>query len=65
VVGIGTVEILTQEHEKKVGLEVLMAQHNASHLVQFDQKSLDRMVILKQTITSMSGKRSGNWESGF
>ena len=33
------------------------------HLVDFDPGNLARMVILKLTITSLSGKQSGNWDS--
>lgn len=62
VVGYGTVEILSDGESKKRGLEVIMAQHGAPELVRFNQKNLDRMVILKLTITSMTGKQSSNWE---
>ena len=61
VVGYGDVEILSDEASKQLGLEVIMAQHGAPELVEFNQKNLDRMVILKLTITSMTGKESSNW----
>lgn len=62
VVGYGTVEILSDEEDKQQGLEVIMAQHGAPELVNFNAKNLDRMVILKLSITSLSGKQSGNWK---
>jgi nitroimidazol reductase NimA-like FMN-containing flavoprotein (pyridoxamine 5'-phosphate oxidase superfamily) len=61
VVGYGNVEILSDAASKQLGLEVIMAQHRAPELVEFNQKNLDRMVILKLTITSMTGKESSNW----
>ncbi len=61
LVGYGEVEILSDHYSKQQGLEVLMAQHGAPELTEFNQKNLDRMVILKIRITSMSGKRSSNY----
>jgi len=61
VVGYGEVEILTDEAAKRRGLEVIMARHGAPDLIDFNQKNLDRMVILKLRITSMTGKRSGTY----
>ena len=62
VVGYGNVEILSDAASKQQGLEVIMAQHGAPELTEFNQKNLDRMVILKLTITSMTGKQSSNWK---
>ncbi|MDF1575128.1 MAG: pyridoxamine 5'-phosphate oxidase family protein [Bacteroidales bacterium] len=58
IVGYGTVEILSDQQGKQEGLEAIMAQHGAPDLIEFKQKNLDRMVILKVTITSKSGKQS-------
>jgi nitroimidazol reductase NimA-like FMN-containing flavoprotein (pyridoxamine 5'-phosphate oxidase superfamily) len=60
VVGYGSVEILSDEISKRQGLEVLMAQHGAPGLKEFDTAYLKRMVILKLRITSLSGKKSSN-----
>ena len=65
VVGYGTVEIVNDETGKKEGLEVIMAQHGAPELTDFNPKDLKRMVILKLTITSISGKQSSNWDHKF
>lgn len=62
VVGYGSVEILSDEQSKQYGLEVIMSQHGAPDLLEFNQKNLARMVILKLTITSMSGKQSSRWD---
>jgi nitroimidazol reductase NimA-like FMN-containing flavoprotein (pyridoxamine 5'-phosphate oxidase superfamily) len=61
VLGYGKVEILSDGESKQQGLELLMAQHGAPELTEFNQKNLDRMVILKISITSMTGKQSSNW----
>ena len=62
VVGYGEVEILSDGQSKQHGLEIIMAQHGAPELTEFNQKSLDRMVIVKIRITSMIGKQSSNWQ---
>ena len=62
IVGYGKVEILSDAASKQLGLEVIMAQHGAPELHEFNQKNLDRMVILKLNITSMTGKQSSNWQ---
>lgn len=61
VVGYGRVEILSDAASKQQGLEVIMAQHGAPELTEFDPKNLIRMVILKLTITSITGKQSSNF----
>jgi nitroimidazol reductase NimA-like FMN-containing flavoprotein (pyridoxamine 5'-phosphate oxidase superfamily) len=58
VVGYGSVEILSDETSKQHGLEVIMAQHGAPDLREFDAGNMKGMVILKVRITSMSGKQS-------
>ena len=62
VVGYGTVEIISDDAGKQHGLSVIMAQHGAPVLTEFDPGNMKHMVILKLTITSLSGKQSGNWQ---
>jgi len=61
VVGEGRAEIITDPDGKKSGLEAIMVQHGASEFTDFDEKHLERMVILKITILSLTGKHSSNW----
>jgi len=61
VVGYGTVEILSDDASKQQGLEVIMAQHGAPDLIEFDPGNMHRMVILKIRITSISGKKSSKY----
>lgn len=65
VVGYASVDILSDEAGKQEGLEVIMAQHGASGQVEFDPKDLKRMVIIRLTITSQTGKQSSNWDHNF
>lgn len=61
LIGYGNVEILSDDQSKQQGLEVIMAQHGAPELLDFEPGNLKRMVILKLTISSMTGKQSSNW----
>ena len=62
VTGYGHVEIVEDEAGKREGLEVIMARHGAPHLLDFEPGNLQRMVILKVRIASMTGKQSSNWD---
>ena len=62
VVGYGTVEIISDFESKQQGLEIIMAQHGAPEKRTFEANEVKRMVILKLTITSITGKQSGNWD---
>ena len=64
IVGYGTVDILTAEEDKRHGLAVLMAQHGAGELVDFDEHSMARMVILRLRIETLSAKQSSRWVEG-
>ncbi len=64
VTGHGEVKILTDPELKKEGLEVIMDQHGAVGPFEFPSGQLERMVVLQLQITSMTGKKSDNWEKG-
>jgi nitroimidazol reductase NimA-like FMN-containing flavoprotein (pyridoxamine 5'-phosphate oxidase superfamily) len=61
VVGYGNVEIVTDFKEKIRGLEIIMAQHGAIGKMNFDTKEVEFIVILKLSISTMTGKQSSNW----
>lgn len=65
VVGYGSIEIISDDEGKRQGLEIIMAQHGAPELIVFEPGDLERMVILKLTISSMTGKHSGNWSREY
>jgi hypothetical protein len=48
--------------EKTRGLEIIMKQHGAKDDLVFEIKEVEFIVILKLSITSMTGKQSGNWD---
>ena len=62
VVGYGQIEIIDDVEGKKEGLAIIMTQHGAPDLVDFEAKEVKSMVILKLSISSVVGKQSGNWE---
>lgn len=61
VIGYGMCEILSDQKSKQEGLQVIMAQHGAPELREFDARNMQKMVILRIRITSMTGKRSSHW----
>lgn len=61
VVGYGNVEIVTDFKEKIRGLEIIMKQHGAAGKQEFDTKEVEFIVILKLSISTITGKQSGNW----
>jgi uncharacterized protein len=61
VVGYASVEILSDDESKQTGLEVIMAQHGAPDLVDFEPINMKNMVILKLTISSITGKHSSSF----
>lgn len=61
VVGYGTVEIITDFEQKVKGLEIIMAQHGDPAIHEFETRQVNNMVILKLSITSITGKQSSNW----
>ncbi len=61
VIGYGEVEIITDDTQKNKGLDIIMAQHGASGLTDYEKRQVERMVILKLKISSLTGKQSSNW----
>jgi nitroimidazol reductase NimA-like FMN-containing flavoprotein (pyridoxamine 5'-phosphate oxidase superfamily) len=60
LIGYGTIEILENRNEKIAGLDILMSQFD-SKKNSYHPKYIDAIVILKLTIESISGKRSGKF----
>lgn len=61
VVGYGNVEIVTDFEEKKRGLEIIMTHHGYKGKMKFEPKEVEFVVLLKLSISTMTGKQSGNW----
>jgi uncharacterized protein len=61
VMGTGTIEILDNPESKISSLGIIMKKYGAEGDMQYDQASLERMVILKLRINTISAKQSGLW----
>lgn len=60
LVGHGRVEIISDAPGKRSGMEVIMSQHGAPDLADFDPRDMDYLVILKLNIDSLKRKQSSN-----
>ena len=58
--GTGTIEILRDVKQLRHGLDIIMSHYGHSQNT-YDEANLSRIVILKLTIESVSGKQSGEW----
>jgi len=62
VVGYAEVETITSYEEKIRGLEIIMAHNGAEGKQEFGRQHVDKAVILKLKIKSITGKQSSNWD---
>lgn len=58
IVGTGIAELVTDDSEKRFGLSVIM-NHYSNEEFSFPQETIDRTLILKIKILSMTAKQSG------
>jgi nitroimidazol reductase NimA-like FMN-containing flavoprotein (pyridoxamine 5'-phosphate oxidase superfamily) len=59
IIGFGNVDIITDYEQKKRGLEIIM-EHYGKFDNEFNDSQIDKIVILKLNIESISGKQSGD-----
>ncbi len=62
IIGYGRVEILTDEEEKRRGLDIIMAHYGKAGPTNYEAEHVARMVILRIPIESMACKQQGRWE---
>lgn len=62
IMGKGSIIIDNDINSKKHGLDLIMRKYGAKMELNYDEKILARMMILKLTIESYTGKQSGEWE---
>ena len=62
LVGSGELEVISDSSQKIKGLDIIMRHHGASGKLEYGDKHVDAMVILKLTIKELCGKQSGNWK---
>jgi nitroimidazol reductase NimA-like FMN-containing flavoprotein (pyridoxamine 5'-phosphate oxidase superfamily) len=60
IMGTGFIDIITDNDEKRKGLDILMQQHGRKANT-YNEKSLKRVVVLKLSITELSAKQSGSF----
>jgi nitroimidazol reductase NimA-like FMN-containing flavoprotein (pyridoxamine 5'-phosphate oxidase superfamily) len=61
VMGKGTITIDDNPASKKQGLDLIMRKYGATMELNYDEKALSRMTILKLEIETITGKQSGDW----
>lgn len=61
VMGTGTILIENNPDLKKAGLDLIMRKYGASGELRYDEGSVSRMVLLKLSIGTVTGKQSGDW----
>ena len=62
IIGYGEVEIISDYGEKKKGLDIIMLQYGEDSKLEYSEKLVDYLVILKLKITKLTGKQSSNWK---
>jgi len=61
VMGRGTITLENDPQVKKHALDLIMKKYGAETELEYDEKSLSEMIILKLEIISVTGKQSGKW----
>ena len=62
VIGYGRIDLLSDTPEKQNALEIIMAHNGYREEMNFDEKQVESVFIIKLTIDSVNGKQSGNWD---
>ncbi|MBN1649203.1 MAG: pyridoxamine 5'-phosphate oxidase family protein [Spirochaetales bacterium] len=60
VIGFGKIGIVHEQEEKILALNIIMKQHTGKTEWHFSEKVLQKTVVLKLEIDSLTGKISGN-----
>ena len=58
IIGVGTIEIITNFEEKKKGLDIIMQQHGKKEN-SYKDKVVERVAVFKLNIVSLTAKQSG------
>lgn len=61
LVGYGSVEILTNDQEKRFGLDQIMTHYGRPENNVYKEKNVKAIVILKINIEEVTMKQSGDW----
>jgi len=60
IIGFGTIYIITDNIEKRKGIDIIMFQHGEREN-QYTNNAIDNVSVLKLVIESLEGKQNGNW----
>lgn len=60
IIGNGKIEVMTDRTEKIKGLNIIMEHHGKMNNL-YNEKILDKLVVLRLDIDSMTAKQSGEW----
>jgi uncharacterized protein len=60
IIGFGKANIVGKYEEKIIGLNAIMEKYSPGIKYQFDRKEIERIIIIKIQIESITGKQSGN-----
>ncbi len=62
LIGYGAVDIVTDDKEKRFGLDRIMEHYGRTENNVYKEKNVENIVILKINIEEVSMKQSGDWE---
>ncbi len=57
IVGLGSLESITDEEEKKKGLDCIMDHYGFSGKKEYNEKALNLTEVLRLTVTEFTGKK--------
>ena len=62
IIGYGVVQIISETERKKTGMDIILSKYGGAQKNSYDEKLLDKTVLLEITIESITAKQSGKWE---
>ena len=60
VIGYGTIEFITDNKQKKEGLDIIMAHYGKKDKNIYQDKNFEKTLVLKLNIEEMTGKQHGD-----
>lgn len=57
LVGMGYLELVTDEEERKLGLDLLMEHHDRPVPAEYPESSMKRTTVLRLKVTELTGKK--------
>ena len=60
IIGVGKIELISDNSRKKEGLDVIMQQHGKSEN-EYSPQLVENIYVLQLSISSLTAKQSGDW----